>query len=401
MSERITLQRYTAFISYNSSDSRWAKWLQQRLEHYHLPSVIANEKGEVLRSFDKKSRHFRIFRYESDLAAQNLDDGLKEELDKSQYLIVVCSPRSAVSPWVGQEIRHFIDTGRRKNIIPFIIEGKPYSNDETECFNKELKNAFPEKTGFSGGSLLGVDVNDSGDDLRLFRKRRAIAKMVSILVGLPESFTFLWNRYRRRYVRSLLLKVLIALGFLLALFFTWQANRSFSVSVSLSEQTPANHYLPLPDNIRLKLFLGDEEKSLTLNSIADTESFLNIPGSFAGTKARLVLQAEGYRDVDTLITLSRSQHAVVGIRRDDTYGLLAGHITDGSRMPVEGAIVECAGLADTTAADGSFLMMIPIERQRPLQEVRIHKRGYCDQVFNNNPVSDDWQVMLTPEEEQP
>ncbi len=41
-------KKFTAFISYNSRDDKWAKWLQKRLENYSLPTVIANDKGQVL-----------------------------------------------------------------------------------------------------------------------------------------------------------------------------------------------------------------------------------------------------------------------------------------------------------------------------------------------------------------
>ena len=31
---------YYAFISYKREDEHWAKWLQNQLETYHIPSVI-------------------------------------------------------------------------------------------------------------------------------------------------------------------------------------------------------------------------------------------------------------------------------------------------------------------------------------------------------------------------
>ena len=97
--------KYKAFISYNSKDNCTARWLQSKLENYSLPSLIVNEKGDVLRSYDRKPKKFRIFRYVTDLVAQNLDDGLRQELDQSEYLVVICSPNSANAPWVKEEVK--------------------------------------------------------------------------------------------------------------------------------------------------------------------------------------------------------------------------------------------------------------------------------------------------------
>ena len=45
--------KYTAFISYNSKDDKWAKWLQRKLEGYSIPVVIKNEKDEVVKREEK------------------------------------------------------------------------------------------------------------------------------------------------------------------------------------------------------------------------------------------------------------------------------------------------------------------------------------------------------------
>lgn len=77
-----------AFISYNHKDVKHAKWLQNKLESYKLPTEIHNE-------FDD-SRFIRpVFRDQTDLNTGVLSNVLRDQLEASRYLIVICSPNSA------------------------------------------------------------------------------------------------------------------------------------------------------------------------------------------------------------------------------------------------------------------------------------------------------------------
>ncbi len=291
--------KYTAFISYNSRDNCKARWLQKRLESYNLPSVIANEKGEVLRSYDKKTKKFRIFRYVTDLVAQNLDDGLRQELDQSKFLIVICSPNSANAPWVRKEVKHFIDTGRKKRIIPFVIKGVPYGDREDECFTPELKEAFP------GGSALGVSLSDYGDDLWFFRKRKAVAKMVSLLIDLPNAYDFIWNRYRANYIKSLILRTILALFVVFAICFTVEVvkkmEKPFEMSVSVSEEG-CNSQLPPIEGIEISISIeGDRIRKDTITSLNDKAVFGQIPGRMKGKNMRLLVRNAFCYDIDTIM----------------------------------------------------------------------------------------------------
>ena len=80
--------RYYAFISYshNRSDMKWAKWLQRKLESYRLPSFLLKQMPHL----PKRLRP--IFRDQTDLGITHLEEGIREELRDSRYLIVVCSP---------------------------------------------------------------------------------------------------------------------------------------------------------------------------------------------------------------------------------------------------------------------------------------------------------------------
>ena len=168
-----------AFISYKREDEQWAKWLQKKLEHYKLPTEIRKQNLDL--EFSKNPRH--VFRDTTDLSGGVLAKAIKDGLDSSKFLIVICSPRAAKSEWVCKEVQAFIDSGREKFIIPFIIDGEPYAkNPENECFPEALKTLAGER------ELLGININENGRD-------SAAVKVVAQLFGLR--FDTLWDRFQR------------------------------------------------------------------------------------------------------------------------------------------------------------------------------------------------------------
>ena len=386
--------KYTAFISYNSKDDKWAKWLQRKLEGYSIPVVIKNEKDEVVKR-EEKPKKLRVFRYRADLNTVSLNEGLAKELDDARWLIVICSPNSAKSAWVGKEIQHFLDTGRRDHILPFIVSGTSYSGDEHECLNPVLKAAFPD------GDILGVNINDYGDDPRIYRKRKALVRTMSMLIEIPDAYNYLWNRYRMRFWEGVALKASGTAVIVMLLLWTWHYNAEFEYQIHLNDTTPANSSLPTPDSLKVMLTLDNEEKTLVLTETDGTGTYKNLPGRFANQEARLTFEAEGYEPVDTMVTLQRNHEVSLNIHRDDTYGVLAGTIFDEKGQPVWGAMVEAEGVTCTSQEDGSFNLYIPIEKQKPCPYVRISKAGYQTEEYTRQGVGLNWQVMLMKANETP
>ena len=194
------LYTYYAFISYQRKDEKWAKWLQRKLENYKLP--VANAKDAA----DKKSKYIRpVFRDKTDLTAGPLPDALKEALQQSRYLIVICSPNAVESPWVNEEIETFTKAGRTEYVIPFIVDGEPYSKDGAkECFPDAIKDIPKDK------EPLGVNIHENG-------KERAFIRTVAYMLNVK--FDELWNRFERhrRKMRNITIAcltflVLVALG---------------------------------------------------------------------------------------------------------------------------------------------------------------------------------------------
>lgn len=170
-------KEYFAFISYQRKDEQWADWLRKKLEHYRLPSSLRRTDATL----PKEIRP--IFRDALELAGGVLAEEIQAALQQSKFLIVVCSPNSAKSPWVNKEVQTFIDLGREERIIPFIIDGTPFSNDPaTESFPPALCSLRDER------ELLGININELGRDA-------AAVKVVARMFGLK--FDALWQRYER------------------------------------------------------------------------------------------------------------------------------------------------------------------------------------------------------------
>lgn len=114
MPEKSTF-KYYAFISYNSKDTAWGKRLQHKLEHYRMPATLCRQRGWKRKPIDP------VFFAPNDIQPGKLTDELKSRLHQSRNLIVICSPNSAQSKWVGEEIDYFHSLGRDDNIHLFII----------------------------------------------------------------------------------------------------------------------------------------------------------------------------------------------------------------------------------------------------------------------------------------
>jgi len=184
-------KKYFAFISYSHKDSEMAKWLQHEFEYYELPAKLFEERKD-LRKEDLPESFRPVFRDEDELSGGELKPQISEALEDSEYLIVVCSPNSAQSIYVDNEIKEFISLSQKnkRRIFPFIVDGKPHQDDdnkEKECFPKSLLELSEDNT--DPIELIAGDIHATGRD----------HAFVKILAGtLNEKdirFADLWNRY--------------------------------------------------------------------------------------------------------------------------------------------------------------------------------------------------------------
>ena len=176
-------QGFWAFLSYSHTDKRWADWLHGALESYLVPRrLIGRETGA-----GPAPRHFRpIFRDREDLAADpDLMDRVQDILQRSAFLIVICSPDAARSPWVEDEIVRFKRLHSEGRILPVIVAGEPFASDEPgrealECFPRALRfHLGPDgEVGALPAEPAAADLRREGDG-----RRMALLKLLAGMLG--------------------------------------------------------------------------------------------------------------------------------------------------------------------------------------------------------------------------
>lgn len=133
---------YWCFISYRHADNReqdraWASWLHQEIERYEVPAELVgqtNRWGDVI-----PERIYPVFRDEESLAADSdLAHAIVNALNRSRFMVVLCSRRAVESTYVADEIRHFKRQGNADRIIAAILDGEPAS--KRECFPEPLRH---------------------------------------------------------------------------------------------------------------------------------------------------------------------------------------------------------------------------------------------------------------------
>lgn len=198
---------YLAFISYNHADERFAAWLQKRLEGYRLPTATLKEAPGI----PKRVRP--VFRDKTDGASGVLSETLKEALTQSRKLIVICSPASANSTWVGKEVSAFVESGRYEDIVPVIVDGAPFS--ENECLPRALREADADR------QLLGIDVPSFG-------KEGAFLRVVAAILGIRyDSLHRRHAQAQRRKIRAIIAGALALV--LLVSGIVWQVRQQARV----------------------------------------------------------------------------------------------------------------------------------------------------------------------------
>ena len=348
---------YYAFVSYRSSDEKWAKWLQEKIEGYRLPTTIQHENSDL-----PKSRLRPCFRYHTDIQPNELKTELRNKLEQSKYLLVICSPRSAQSQWVGAEIDTFVELGRRDRIIPVIVEGTAYSGDpKTECYNPSLLKHFPHSDNIhEDREILGVNIHEEGSGSAYMKRERAVMQIVSRMLNV--SFDRIWQRQKRRIIRRAVYATLGAVLVLAALIAVWVLNQPFTSRVTLYEDTPAVEALPPMHDAVLTITLPDEQRTDTIRSFGQASLFRYLPAKLKNQAVEVHLEAPDYLPIDTTVLLGETLS--LPLRRDPlVYGALSAIVLLNGE-PAPRTAIQVEAFEVTTDATGRFSLFVPLEQQQ-------------------------------------
>ncbi len=235
MTNQSEVFEYSAFISYRHVpfDRKWAKWLLNAIETYRVPKPLQ------ARGFP--ARLGKIFRDEDEIpASADLSEQIKQALEKSRFLIVICSKDTPESRWVGEEIRTFHALGRSDRILVLLVDGEP-----DEAF-PEILLKVPDKITDDGEIIwkdeerepIAADVRSRDDASDKELKRNALLRMAAALLGVK--FDDLRQRDRQRQIkkqRSILAATLTALVLIASGGFYWWDQTRIKTSYFANQAT--------------------------------------------------------------------------------------------------------------------------------------------------------------------
>ncbi len=359
--------KYFAFISYNSLDTEWGKRLQKKLEHYRMPATLCSEHGW------ERTPIKPVFFAPTDIQPGGLTEELQERLRQSRNLIVICSPNSAKSEWVGKEIAFFHGLGRSQQIHFFIVDGKPHSGDpDTECFNPIVEAlGLPD--------ILGANIHEKIYRQPWLNRERAYVQLVSKLLGVE--FDSIWQRHKRQLARKIMAWIIGVLAVLAALVTVWKTNQAFDTEVRLSEASVSNANLPPLKDAIVTMALDNETKTDTIRTADSHVSFTNLPHRYKNKNVHVTVKCQDFVDVDTTVSLTKA--ITLNMWRNPlVYGDIHFRLWNpNTEKPVANVAIEIAGQTATSDQDGMISLFIPLEKQQGFYQIGASANLVSDVIY--------------------
>jgi hypothetical protein len=199
-----TAEKYWAFLSYSHHDEAAACRLARKLESYRIPSKLSKDPKNK-----SPRRIFPIFRDRDEFSTSaDLGAAVQDALSKSRSLVVLCSPASARSKWVNEEIRVFREEHGPRRIFAALLNGDPPSAFPTQLTVEADRDGAP--TGIMHEPLW-VDFRPGKES-----KRDARLRIIAAVLGVDYDSLKQRDAARRRLIWSQLgvvaVVVLVCIG---------------------------------------------------------------------------------------------------------------------------------------------------------------------------------------------
>ncbi|MDA7910060.1 TIR domain-containing protein [bacterium] len=358
---------YVAFMSYSHADNTIATRIHRSLESFRVPKRIVKSSSNGERQIP--CRVTPIFRDREELpTSDDLGAMIKNALERSRTLVVVCSPNAAKSKWVNQEILTY-KRMKKSRIICIIIAGEPNATDqgdpENECFPHALRFQIDEEGNLSDrpAEPIAADMREKGDG-----RNNAILKVIAGILQI--GFDDLKQRHKKRTTirRLSYLAITLVLSLLIC----------SSVWTYLQGKSQQTKYRIAEENA------GKREK----DAIEQTEMATILLGQYLDTakKAVEIEILKGLDDSYDELPLGPNYQGNLGIAIE--YSVTLGEIEDlsterpGSTYAMKGRIV----LVVSVDVSLSYL-----DEPRQVTRVELFKT-YCDAKYSAKRA--EWDIEL-------
>lgn len=360
--------KYFAFISYKSDDLKEAWCLKKKLDGYKLPTLLCKQYNK-----ERNPTH-EAFLDKTNIQPGELTQELKNNLDNSHYLIVVCSPRSAKSDYVRAEIEHFTRNGRENEMFLYIIESDPINIDAS--FNPAIKDAekrWSERDG-EKREILGVNIKEKDVEKMFFlyrwpivgawlQRERAYMQLISRLLNLE--FEQVWSYQKIRLAEKVITWIVGVILVLSALTYTWFINQPVDISIRLNEISEHNEMLPPLKDAEVTIIFDNKSEVDTICSLGDSVVFKEIAHKNLNKMVRVMLKCRNYMNLDTTLVLSKM--VILNIKRNPAvFGDIHFRLWNPDKeQVVANTEIKIAGYKVLSDDEGNVELFIPLEYQKP------------------------------------
>ncbi len=243
-------RQYIAFISYRHLplEMATAKKLHKRIEHFLIPKDLRK---------DGRKKLGYVFRDQDELSiSSDLNDNIEQALDRSEFLIVICTPETVKSKWVLGEIDYFLKHHPRERVLAVLADGVPETS-----FPPQLTTRYTPEGDFPNQIeplAANIAADSAAKRARLFKTESL--RILAALIGCP--FDALYRREVRYQWRRAFMAVGVEIA-VAAVFIGMLLNRNAVIQTQL-RQTQMNESMALASLSKEAYEDGDYQEALSL-----------------------------------------------------------------------------------------------------------------------------------------